>query len=57
MAAAALQHGLHHGLQKPEVLIVGAGLAGLMLGMLLERIDVPYQIYERAPTVKPLGNV
>lgn len=51
--AAALQHGLH----KPEVLIVGAGLAGLMLGMLLEKIDVPYRIYERAATVKPLGNV
>ncbi|KAF9349833.1 hypothetical protein BGX34_001572 [Mortierella sp. NVP85] len=54
--AAALQHGLQHGLQKPEVLIVGAGLAGLMLGMLLEKIDVPYQIYERAATVKPLGS-
>ncbi|KAG0222139.1 hypothetical protein B0O80DRAFT_500784 [Mortierella sp. GBAus27b] len=41
---------------KPEVLIVGAGLAGLMLAMLLERIDVPYHIYERASVVKPLGS-
>ncbi|KAG0221781.1 hypothetical protein BGX31_009564 [Mortierella sp. GBA43] len=40
---------------KPKVLIVGAGLAGLLLGILLERIDVSYQIYERSTTVTPLG--
>lgn len=40
---------------KPTVLIAGAGLAGLLLGTLLERIDVPYHIYERAAVVKPLG--
>ncbi|KAF9278110.1 hypothetical protein BGZ68_008769 [Mortierella alpina] len=42
---------------RPEVLIVGAGLSGLLLGILLERADIPYNIYERAPKVKPLGAI
>ncbi|KAG0210489.1 hypothetical protein BGX33_004909 [Mortierella sp. NVP41] len=41
---------------KPTVLIVGAGLGGLMLGALLEKSGVPYAIFERAPAVKPLGS-
>ncbi|KAF9365955.1 hypothetical protein BGX34_007314 [Mortierella sp. NVP85] len=41
---------------KPTVLIVGGGLSGLLLGLLLERIDIPYHIYERAISVKPLGS-
>ncbi|KAG0257906.1 hypothetical protein BG011_003676 [Mortierella polycephala] len=41
---------------KPVVLIVGAGLGGLLLGALLERIDIPYFIFERASKVKPLGS-
>ncbi|KAG0293588.1 hypothetical protein BGZ96_002633 [Linnemannia gamsii] len=41
---------------KPTVLIVGAGLGGLMLGALLEKQGVPYNIFERASTVKPLGS-
>ncbi|KAK5823673.1 hypothetical protein F5H01DRAFT_363337 [Linnemannia elongata] len=41
--------------EKPTVLIVGAGLGGLMLGALLEKSGVPYTIFERAATVKPLG--
>ncbi|KAG9071542.1 hypothetical protein KI688_005754 [Linnemannia hyalina] len=41
---------------KPTVLIVGAGLGGLMLGALLERQGVPYTILERAAAVKPLGS-
>ncbi|KAF9990257.1 hypothetical protein BGZ75_002891 [Mortierella antarctica] len=41
----------------PKVLIVGAGLAGLLLGILLERANIPYQIFGRAATVKPLGAV
>ncbi|KAI1314308.1 hypothetical protein EDD11_002292 [Mortierella claussenii] len=43
--------------QVPDVLIVGAGLAGLLLGILLDRANIPYRIFERAPTVKPLGAV
>ncbi|KAG0279072.1 hypothetical protein BGZ95_002378 [Linnemannia exigua] len=41
---------------KPTVLIVGAGLGGLLLGALLEKSGVPYEILERAPSVKPLGS-
>ncbi|KAG0050744.1 hypothetical protein BGZ83_004491 [Gryganskiella cystojenkinii] len=43
---------------KPEaltVLIVGAGIGGLLLGGLLEKAGVSYRIFERAATVKPLG--
>ncbi|KAF9907148.1 hypothetical protein EC991_011288 [Linnemannia zychae] len=42
--------------EKPTVLIVGAGLGGLMLGGLLEKSGVPYKIFERATAVKPLGS-
>ncbi|KAG0282102.1 hypothetical protein BGZ96_000832 [Linnemannia gamsii] len=41
---------------KPTVLIVGAGLGGLMLGALLERIDIPYIIFERTSSIKSLGS-
>ncbi|KAK3816928.1 MAG: hypothetical protein JOS17DRAFT_806118 [Linnemannia elongata] len=41
---------------KPTVLIVGAGLGGLLFGALLEKADIPYTIFERAATVKPLGS-
>lgn len=40
---------------RPKVLIVGAGLAGLTLGMLLHKAGIPFEIYERAAVVKPLG--
>ncbi|KAF8985104.1 hypothetical protein BGZ46_005889 [Entomortierella lignicola] len=40
---------------SPRVLIVGAGMGGLTLGILLERIGVDYLIFERASCVKPLG--
>ncbi|KAH7041662.1 hypothetical protein BKA57DRAFT_472403 [Linnemannia elongata] len=40
----------------PTVLIVGAGLGGVMLGALLEKANIPYTIFERAPNVKPLGS-
>ncbi|KAF9905585.1 hypothetical protein EC991_001546 [Linnemannia zychae] len=43
-------------IMKPTVLIVGAGLGGLLLGALLEKSGVPYMIFERAPCVKPLGS-
>ncbi|KAI8350186.1 hypothetical protein B0O80DRAFT_489067 [Mortierella sp. GBAus27b] len=41
---------------KPSVIIVGAGIGGLMLALLLERIHVPYRVFERAAEVKPLGS-
>ncbi|KAF9935141.1 hypothetical protein FBU30_007520 [Linnemannia zychae] len=41
---------------KPTVLIVGAGMGGLMLGALLEKSNIPYLIFERTVTVKPLGS-
>ncbi|KAI9236553.1 MAG: hypothetical protein BYD32DRAFT_437338 [Podila humilis] len=41
---------------RPKVLIVGAGLGGVMLGAFLEKAGVPYDIFERAAIVKPLGS-
>ncbi|KAG0239281.1 hypothetical protein B0O80DRAFT_489464 [Mortierella sp. GBAus27b] len=41
--------------QPPKVLIVGAGLGALLLAIVLEKGNIPYHIYERASTVKPLG--
>ncbi|KAF9279827.1 hypothetical protein BGZ68_007665 [Mortierella alpina] len=41
--------------KTPHVLIVGAGLAGLLLAILLDRAKIPYEIYERANEIKPLG--
>lgn len=41
---------------EPTILIVEAGLGGVMLGTLLERADIPYLIMERATTAKLLGN-
>lgn len=43
--------------EPPKVLIVGAGLAGLYLGLLLETAGIPYEIFERIAEVKPLGGV
>ncbi|KAG0041674.1 hypothetical protein BGZ83_001454 [Gryganskiella cystojenkinii] len=40
----------------PRVIIVGAGLAGLMTGILLGRAGIPFAIYERAKEVKPIGS-
>jgi len=41
--------------KNPHVIIVGAGLAGLFLAILLDKAGIPYKIYERAASVKPLG--
>ncbi|KAF9098326.1 hypothetical protein BGX29_007676 [Mortierella sp. GBA35] len=41
--------------EHPMVLIVGAGLAGLMFGLLLHKGGVPVEIFERAKEVKSLG--
>ncbi|KAF9305689.1 hypothetical protein BG003_001246, partial [Podila horticola] len=43
-------------MEKPKVLIVGAGIGGLMLANLLQKGKIPYDIYERAKEVKPLGS-
>lgn len=42
-------------LEKPKVLIIGAGIGGLTLGILLMKGGIPFEIYERAKEVKPLG--
>ncbi|KAG0293461.1 hypothetical protein BGZ96_002803 [Linnemannia gamsii] len=58
IAARALYH-VHLPSDKtdkpPHVLISGAGLAGLILGILLEKAGIPYDIYERAAEIKPIG--
>ncbi|KAF9300752.1 hypothetical protein BGZ74_007535 [Mortierella antarctica] len=43
-------------LVKPKVLIVGAGIGGLMLAFLLKKGGVPFLVVERAAEVKPLGS-
>ncbi|KAG0373720.1 hypothetical protein BGX24_011329 [Mortierella sp. AD032] len=50
------EHLSNNGNGQPTVLIVGAGLGGLMLGALLEKADIPYAIFERTAEVKPLGS-
>lgn len=39
----------------PRVLIAGAGLGGLFLGIFLERAGIPYEIFERTSEIRPLG--
>lgn len=41
--------------EPPRVLIAGAGLGGLFLGILLERAGIPYEIFERSTEMRPLG--
>lgn len=41
--------------KNPNVLIVGAGMGGLVLALLLEKAGIPYQVYERSAEVRPLG--
>ncbi|KAK3839491.1 MAG: hypothetical protein JOS17DRAFT_798956 [Linnemannia elongata] len=43
--------------KPPHVLIAGAGLAGLFLGILLEKAGIPYEIFERSAEPRPLGAV
>lgn len=38
-----------------KVMIIGAGIGGLMLAALLETASIEYSVFERAPDVKPLG--
>ena len=41
--------------KNPHVMIVGAGLAGLFLAIVLDKAGIPYEIYERSTSVRPLG--
>ncbi|KAF9089598.1 hypothetical protein BGX23_006564 [Mortierella sp. AD031] len=41
--------------QSPKVMIVGAGLGGLVLGLLLEKMGIEYAIFERSTVLKPYG--
>ncbi|KAF9348649.1 hypothetical protein BGX26_012964 [Mortierella sp. AD094] len=41
---------------NPRVLIVGAGIGGIFLGILLQRAGIDYEIFERANQVKSLGS-
>ncbi|KAF9117008.1 hypothetical protein BGX27_007062 [Mortierella sp. AM989] len=43
--------------QPPHVLIVGAGVAGLLHAIMLKRANISFEIFERAQTVKPLGAI
>lgn len=43
--------------KKPKVMIVGAGLGGLTLAILLHKANIPFDVYERAKEVKPLGKI
>ncbi|KAI8350677.1 hypothetical protein B0O80DRAFT_457228 [Mortierella sp. GBAus27b] len=52
MSSAAASHP-----KPPHVIIIGAGVAGLLLAILLKRANITFDIYERAETVKPLGAI
>ncbi|KAF9359568.1 hypothetical protein BGX34_008286 [Mortierella sp. NVP85] len=43
-------------LPKIHVLIIGGGIGGLMLGLMLEKAGIDYQILERSPEHRPLGS-
>jgi 5-methylphenazine-1-carboxylate 1-monooxygenase len=38
-----------------NVIIIGAGIGGLTLGLRLQQLGIPCRIYEAAPEIKPLG--
>ncbi|KAF9900790.1 hypothetical protein EC991_006893 [Linnemannia zychae] len=42
---------------SPHVLIAGAGLAGLFLGVLLDKAGITYEIFECSAEIKPLGSI
>ncbi|KAF9394277.1 hypothetical protein CPC16_011823 [Podila verticillata] len=42
--------------KRPKVLIVGAGIGGLTLGILLQKAGYNFEIFEKAREIKPLGS-
>ena len=38
-----------------EVIIVGAGIGGLTLGLALHQADIPCRIFESAAEIRPVG--
>jgi len=38
-----------------EVVIIGAGIGGLTLGLMLHRARIPCRIFEAASELKPVG--
>ena len=53
--AAAASCAANRGMDKMTVLISGAGIAGLTLGLTLHDLGVPFHIYEATQTLKPMG--
>lgn len=43
-------------IKEPKVLIAGAGIAGLFMGVLLEKAGIEYEIFERSGQVRSLGS-
>ncbi|KAF9280068.1 hypothetical protein BGZ88_012386 [Linnemannia elongata] len=41
--------------RKPHVLIIGAGLAGLTLGIMLQKSGIPFDIFEKSPEAGAVG--
>ncbi|KAF9120512.1 hypothetical protein BGW39_011312 [Mortierella sp. 14UC] len=41
---------------KPTVMIIGAGLGGLLLGVLLHRAGISFYIYEKSTSINPIGS-
>lgn len=38
-----------------EVLVIGAGIGGLTLGLMLHRAGISCRVFEAAPELKPVG--
>ncbi|KAG0295190.1 hypothetical protein BGZ97_004882 [Linnemannia gamsii] len=41
--------------RKPHVLIIGAGVAGLALAIMLQKADIPFDIFEKSPEARAVG--